>query len=86
MGAGLDWKSSLQELSVAKGLGPPAYTVTSQGPDHDKEFTAVVIVAEREYGRGTGRTKKEAELKAAAAAWSAIGESDGDETGDAGTS
>ena len=86
LGAGLDWKSSLQELSVAKGLGPPAYTVTSQGPDHDKEFTALVIVAEREYGRGIGRTKKEAELKAAAAAWSAISESDGDETGDAGTS
>ncbi|WP_395307218.1 ribonuclease III [Mycobacterium sp. AMU20-3851] len=86
LGAGLDWKSSLQELSVAKGLGPPAYTVTAQGPDHDKEFTAVVTVAEREYGRGLGRTKKEAELKAAAAAWSAISESDGDETGDARTS
>ncbi len=86
LGAGLDWKSSLQELSVAKGLGPPAYTVTSQGPDHDKEFTALVIVAEREYGRGIGRTKKEAELKAAAAAWSTISESDGNETGDAGTS
>jgi len=86
LGAGLDWKSSLQELSVAKGLGPPTYTVTAQGPDHDKEFTALVTVAEREYGRGIGRTKKEAELKAAAAAWSAIGDLDGDETGDAGTS
>ncbi|GAA2559385.1 ribonuclease III [Mycolicibacterium diernhoferi] len=86
LGAGLDWKSSLQELSVAKGLGPPTYTVTAQGPDHDKEFTAVVTVAEREYGRGIGRNKKEAELKAAAAAWSAISDSDGDETGDARTS
>ena len=86
LGAGLDWKSSLQELSVAQGLGPPTYTVTAQGPDHDKEFTAVVTVAEREYGRGVGRTKKEAELKAAAAAWSAISESDDHETGDARTS
>ncbi len=86
LGAGLDWKSSLQELSVAKGLGPPTYTVTAQGPDHDKEFTAVVTVAEREYGRGIGRNKKEAELKAAAAAWSAISDSDDDETGDARTS
>jgi ribonuclease-3 len=72
LGAGLDWKSSLQETSVAKGLGPPSYTVSSVGPDHDKEFTALVVIAEREYGRGMGRTKKEAELKAAAAAWNAL--------------
>ena len=72
LGAGLDWKSSLQELSVAQGLGPPSYAVSSEGPDHDKEFTAVVIVGDREYGRGVGRTKKEAELKAAAAAWNAL--------------
>lgn len=85
LGAGLDWKSSLQELSVARGLGPPSYTVSAQGPDHDKEFTAVVVIAEREYGSGVGRTKKEAELKAAAAAWSAIDASVTDETGDAGT-
>ncbi len=85
LGAGLDWKSSLQELSVARGLGPPAYTVSAQGPDHDKEFTAIVVIAERQFGRGVGRTKKEAELKAAAAAWSAIDAAGNDETGDAGT-
>jgi ribonuclease-3 len=72
LGAGLDWKSSLQELTVARGLGAPSYAVTSEGPDHDKEFTAVVLVAGTEYGRGVGRTKKEAELKAAAAAWNAL--------------
>ena len=82
LGAGLDWKSSLQELTVARGLGPPAYAVTAQGPDHDKEFTAVVTVAEREYGRGVGRTKKEAELKAAAAAWSTLDAAGSDETTD----
>ena len=76
LGAGLDWKSSLQELTAARGLGAPAYLVTSTGPDHDKEFTAVVRVAESEYGRGIGRTKKEAELKAAAAAWKALDELD----------
>ena len=85
LGAGLDWKSSLQELTVARGLGPPTYTVTAQGPDHDKEFTAVVTVAEREYGRGIGRTKKEAELKAAAAAWSTLDAAGSDETDGAGT-
>lgn len=72
LGAGLDWKSSLQELTAARGLGAPTYAVTSTGPDHDKEFTASVIVTGIEYGRGVGRTKKEAELKAAAAAWSAL--------------
>ncbi|OBI79649.1 ribonuclease III [Mycobacterium sp. E740] len=72
LGAGLDWKSSLQELTASRGLGAPAYLVTSTGPDHDKEFTATVVVSDTEYGRGVGRTKKEAELKAAAAAWNTL--------------
>ncbi|GAT10107.1 ribonuclease III [Mycolicibacterium novocastrense] len=72
LGAGLDWKSSLQELTASRGLGAPTYLVTSTGPDHDKEFTATVVVTDTEYGRGVGRTKKEAELKAAAAAWNAL--------------
>jgi len=72
LGAGLDWKSSLQEVTAARGLGVPTYIVTSTGPDHDKEFTATVMIAESEYGNGVGRTKKEAELKAAAAAWNAL--------------
>ena len=72
LGAGLDWKSSLQELTASRGMGAPSYVVTSTGPDHDKEFTATVIVTDVEYGKGVGRTKKEAELKAAAAAWTAL--------------
>ncbi len=58
LGAGLDWKSSLQELTASRGLGAPSYVVTSTGPDHDKEFSAVVVVADVEYGRGVGRNKK----------------------------
>lgn len=69
LGAGLDWKTSLQELSAEKGAGQPHYQVTSTGPDHDKEFTAVAVVGGRELGEGTGRTKKEAEQNAAALAW-----------------
>ncbi|BBX22037.1 ribonuclease 3 [Mycolicibacter terrae] len=72
LGAGLDWKTSLQELTAARGLGVPSYQVSSTGPDHDREFTAVVIVADTEYGSGVGRSKKEAEQKAAAAAWTAL--------------
>src|ERR1700737_4253951 len=72
LGAGLDWKTSLQELTAARGLGVPAYVVTSTGPDHDKEFTATVIVMDTEYGSGVGRSKKEAEQKDAAAAWNTL--------------
>ncbi|MCV7427789.1 ribonuclease III [Mycobacterium montefiorense] len=72
LGAGLDWKTSLQELTAARGMGAPSYLVTSTGPDHDKEFTAVVVVMETEYGSGMGRSKKEAEQKAAAATWKAL--------------
>ena len=72
LGAGLDWKTSLQELTAARGLGAPSYQVTSTGPDHDKEFTAVVIVTDTEYGSGVGRSKKEAEQHAAAAAWKTL--------------
>ncbi|MFW0784633.1 ribonuclease III [Gordonia sp. CPCC 206044] len=69
LGAGLDWKTSLQELSAEGGLGPPHYQITSTGPDHDKEFTAVAVVAGESLGEGIGRTKKEAEQKAASLAW-----------------
>jgi ribonuclease III len=72
LGAGLDWKTSLQELTAARGLGAPTYLVTSTGPDHDKEFTAVVVVLDTQYGSGVGRSKKEAEQKAAAATWKTL--------------
>ena len=72
MGAGLDWKTSLQELSAERNAGQPQYQITSTGPDHDKEFTAVAVVAGRRLGEGTGRTKKEAEQNAASVAWRAL--------------
>lgn len=68
-GAGLDWKTSLQELTAAASLGVPEYQVEEQGPDHRKEFTATVIVAGKGYGKGEGTTKKEAEQKAAESAY-----------------
>jgi ribonuclease-3 len=72
LGAGLDWKTSLQELTAARGMGAPTYLVTATGPDHDKEFTAVVVVMDTEYGSGVGRSKKEAEQKAAAVTWKTL--------------
>jgi ribonuclease-3 len=74
-GAGLDWKTSLQELGAARGLGAPAYVVEDDGPDHAKTFTASVVLAGTVYGTGTGRTKKAAEQEAAEAAWRSLSES-----------
>lgn len=72
LGAGLDWKTSLQELSAAKGLGVPEYRVTEDGPDHAKMFAAAVLLGGQERGTGAGRTKKEAEQQAASAAFTAL--------------
>lgn len=67
--AGVDWKTSLQELTAERGLGVPEYVMTSDGPDHAKTFTARANVAGQLYDACTGRSKKEAEQAAAAAAW-----------------
>ncbi|MBO0805776.1 MAG: ribonuclease III [Nocardiopsaceae bacterium] len=72
LGAGLDWKTSLQELTALRGLGVPLYNVTDTGPDHQKVFRAVVEVGGRALGEGEGRSKKAAEQLAAEAAWRAI--------------
>lgn len=72
LGAGLDWKTSLQELTASEGLGVPEYQVTESGPDHQKTFQAAVRVAGETHGSGEGRSKKEAEQQAAEVAWLAI--------------
>lgn len=72
LGAGLDWKTSLQEISANNGLGVPHYVLVGTGPDHDKSFTAEVIVGEQTYGGGLGRSKKEAEQMVAEIAWREI--------------
>jgi len=72
LGAGLDWKTSLQELSAERGLGVPEYVIADEGPDHMKTFTAQVRVGQRLYGNGTGRSKKEAEQAAAETAYGEI--------------
>jgi ribonuclease III len=71
-GAALDWKTSLQELTAASALGVPEYRIAEEGPDHSKLFTATAVVGGRSLGSGDGRTKKEAEQKAAQLAWRAL--------------
>ena len=71
-GAGLDWKTSLQELTAERGLGVPEYVITSVGPDHAKTFTARASVAGELFAACTGRNKKEAEQAAAQTAYRAL--------------
>jgi ribonuclease III len=72
LGAGLDWKTSLQELTASAVLGVPEYQVDESGPDHAKSFRASVRIGGQAYGEGEGRSKKEAEQQAAEAAWTVI--------------
>lgn len=69
LGAGLDWKTSLQEAVAAADLGSPAYVVSDTGPDHDKVFTAEAVIGGEVLGTGVGRNKKTAEQEAAEHAW-----------------
>lgn len=69
LGAGLDWKTSLQELTATMGLGVPLYVVTEDGPDHAKTFEARVKLGEELFGFGEGHSKKSAEQAAAATAY-----------------
>jgi ribonuclease III len=72
LGAGLDWKTSLQELTAELDLGVPEYVVTEEGPDHAKTFHASVLVQDGVRGQGSGRSKKEAEQGAAATAFRSL--------------
>lgn len=76
LGAGLDWKTSLQEAAAAAGLEAPVYRTEDSGPDHDKTFSARALLGETVWGTGGGRTKKDAEQAAAAAAYAAIRDRD----------
>jgi ribonuclease-3 len=66
----VDPKNRFQEW-VQQNIGPitPQYiTIQEAGPDHAKEFTVEVRVNGQVYGQGSGRSKKEAEKRAAEAA------------------
>lgn len=74
LGAGLDWKTSLQEAAADAGLGVPEYLVTDEGPDHEKEFHARVRIGSEILGEGVGRSKKLAEQEAASHAYAVLRE------------
>ena len=62
-----NWKALLQDHCQKKYQQPPVYNVLEEsGPDHSKNFIIAVMVANKEYGRGSGSSKKEAQQSAAA--------------------
>ncbi len=63
-----DHKTRLQELAARKSLPTPQYRVEHEGPDHERVYHATVDLGGPIRGRGTGRSKKEAEQAAAAQA------------------
>ena len=71
-GAGLDGKTALQELVAALNKGVPEYVVTEDGPDHDKNFTAVALVSGVSISEGSGKSKREAEQIAARIAYESL--------------
>ncbi len=63
-----DAKSRFQEVAQDKKGTTPSYkTIREDGPDHDREFTVGVFIGEKEIARGIGKSKQEAEQKAAQA-------------------
>ena len=58
IGAGLDWKTSLQELTSTAASGVPEYAVTEEGPDHAKPFHAVAMVQAGRTARAAGGARR----------------------------
>jgi ribonuclease-3 len=50
----------------------PEYEVSESGPDHAKSFHATAYVGGQPVGEGQGRSKKEAEQRAAERAWETL--------------
>ena len=72
-----DYKTILQERASQDLRELPDYKIEESGPDHEKEFTATVLLAGSELGRGLGRSKKEAEQRAAREAYERLLEGEG---------
>ena len=67
-----DYKTLLQELCASLDKGTPEYKIVGSGPDHDRSFSATIVVEGVELGAGSGSSKKRAEQKAASIAIEAL--------------
>ncbi|MCF2132446.1 ribonuclease III [Strepomyces sp. STD 3.1] len=69
----MDFKSQLQELVQRDSQGLLQYQILQEkGPAHNREFISRVLLNGSELGTGVGRSKKEAEQKAAQVAITAL--------------
>ena len=65
-GPHLDFKTKLQEVSQGHFRAAPRYLLSKEfGPDHAKVFGVKVAIGKKVVGFGSGKSKKEAEQKAA---------------------
>ncbi len=67
-----DFKSDLQERLARRGEVVTYEVVAEDGPPHDRTFEIAALVGGSEVARGSGRSKKDAEQAAAAAALAAM--------------
>lgn len=68
-----DYKTRLQEVLARSGQ-VPEYAVVGTGPDHDRTFTATVVVSGSVVGTGGGTSKKRAQQAAARRALESLGD------------
>jgi ribonuclease-3 len=68
----VDFKSALQERLARRGELVSYAVVDEQGPPHNRTFSISATIEGVEVGRGTGRSKKDAEQEAAQAALEAL--------------
>jgi ribonuclease III len=68
----IDFKSALQERLARRGAVVSYSVLTEEGPPHDRTFAIVASIAGAEIGRGSGRSKKDAEQEAARTALQAM--------------
>jgi len=74
-GGSLDYKTEFQELCQEQLKQLPEYRIVSEtGPDHQKQFEMEVWIKGQLSGRGTGKSKKEAEQRAAKEALAKLSE------------
>jgi ribonuclease-3 len=70
-----DYKTHLQEITQKEFTCLPEYRIIKEdGVEHDKVFYCEVLINEKSFGVGVGKSKKEAEKEAAKLAIEKLGE------------
>jgi len=68
----IDHKTELQEVLARSGKQVSYSVLDVEGPPHERNFVCAALVDGEEVGRGSGRSKKDAEQEAAEQALAAI--------------